>query len=47
MAVMGIKQRLEPASVHQLLAAAERVCEPLERLLRDVDAQTAVAECIG
>jgi hypothetical protein len=47
MAAMGIKQRLEPTPVHQLVAAAEKICEPLERLLRDIDAQHAVVEIVG
>jgi hypothetical protein len=47
MAIVGIKQRLEPQPVHALLSQADKVCEPLEHLLRDIDAQTAVAECVG
>jgi hypothetical protein len=47
LAILGIKQRLEPTPVHQLLAAAEKVCQPLEHLFRDLDAQEAVAECCG
>jgi hypothetical protein len=42
LAIMGIKQRLDPTPVHQLLAAAEKVCTPLEHLFRDID-----AECLG
>ena len=46
-AVSNIKQRLEPVPVRALLMEASNICEPLERLLRDIDAHEAVAECLG
>jgi hypothetical protein len=47
MAIAAINQRLEPTPVHALLSSADKICEPLERLLRDIDAHNAVAECLG
>ena len=46
-ATLAIKQRLEPIPVHQLLATAEKICTPLESLLRDIDAHEEVARCLG
>ena len=44
--IKEIERRLSPASVSRLLETADRVCEPLEHLLENIDRRAAL-EVLG